>query len=128
LLFCAVASAILQQSLLRVNSIDAPFASAVEIDIQGLPIMLYVVAICTAFISPIVADAFSSPRPASYFPDRLVEPPIRLEDKIAMRFATGSIRYRGRGASLGQREFRVINRAETVPPASRSSIATTCHC
>jgi len=35
LLFCAVASAILRQSLLRVNSIDAPFASAAEIDSQG---------------------------------------------------------------------------------------------
>ena len=55
-LFCAVAYAILRQSLLRVNSIGAPFAGPVEIDIQGLPIVLYVVAVCTAFISPIVAD------------------------------------------------------------------------
>jgi TMEM175 potassium channel family protein len=59
LFFCAIAYAILRQSLLRINSIDAPFASAVEIDIHGgLSIPLYVVAICTAFISPIVADVF----------------------------------------------------------------------
>jgi uncharacterized membrane protein len=58
LLFCAVAYAILRQSLLRINRIDAPFASAVEVDIQGLPIVLYVVAMCTAFISTIVADVF----------------------------------------------------------------------
>jgi uncharacterized membrane protein len=57
LFFCAVAYAILRQSLLRINSIDAPFASAVEIDIHGgLSIALYVVAICTAFISPIATD------------------------------------------------------------------------
>jgi len=58
LLFCALAYEILRQSLLRVNSIDAPFASAVDIDIQGLPIVLYVVAMYTAFVSPIVADIF----------------------------------------------------------------------
>jgi uncharacterized membrane protein len=58
LLFCAVAYAILRRSLLHINSIDAPFASAVEIDIQGLPIVLYGVAVCTAFISPILADVF----------------------------------------------------------------------
>jgi len=58
LFFCAVAYAILRRSLLHVNSIEAPFASAVEIDIQRLPIVLYAVAICTAFISPIVADVF----------------------------------------------------------------------
>jgi len=43
---------------LHVNRIDAPFASAVELDIQRLPIALYVVAMCTAFISPNVADVF----------------------------------------------------------------------
>jgi len=40
LLFCAVAYAILRRSRLHVNSIDPPFASAVEIDIQRLPIVL----------------------------------------------------------------------------------------
>ena len=35
LFLCAVAYVILRQSLLRINSIDAPFASAVEIDIHG---------------------------------------------------------------------------------------------
>ncbi|PYR49236.1 MAG: hypothetical protein DMF89_13305 [Acidobacteria bacterium] len=58
ILLCAVAYVILRRSLLRVNSTDAPFASAVEIDIQGLPIVLYVVAMCTAFISSIAADVF----------------------------------------------------------------------
>lgn len=58
LLFCAVAYAILRRSLLHVNSIEAPFASAVETDIQRLPIVLYVIAICSAFVSLIVADVF----------------------------------------------------------------------
>jgi len=57
-LFCAVAYEILRQSLSHINSIDASFASAVDADIQGLPIVLYVVAMCIAFISPIVADIF----------------------------------------------------------------------
>jgi len=57
LIFCAVAYAILQRSLLHVNGVDAPFLSAVETDIRGLlPIALYVVAMCTAFISTIVSD------------------------------------------------------------------------
>ena len=83
LLFCAVAYAILRRSLLHVNSIDAPFASAVEIDIQRLPIVLYVVAMCTAFISPIVADLFLiAAAGLFFFPDRSVERLIRLEDKV----------------------------------------------
>jgi uncharacterized membrane protein len=57
LLFCAVASAILQRSLMHVNGLDAPFASSVDTDVQGLwAIVLYIVAMCTAFISTIVSD------------------------------------------------------------------------
>ena len=57
LLFCAFAYAILQRLLLRGNGLDVPFASAAEINIQEvLPIVLYVVAMCTAFVSTIVSD------------------------------------------------------------------------
>ena len=42
----------------KVGQTRAPFASAVEIDIRRLPIVLYLVAMCTAFISPIVAEVF----------------------------------------------------------------------
>jgi len=57
LLFCAFAYAILQRSLLRVNGVNILSASAVEANVQELlPIVLYVVAMCTAFISTIVSD------------------------------------------------------------------------
>jgi uncharacterized membrane protein len=81
LLFCAFAYAILQRSLLHVNGLDAPFAKAVETDIKGLsPIVLYAVAMCTAFISTIISDVILVAIAGLwFFPDRRFEPLINLK-------------------------------------------------
>jgi uncharacterized membrane protein len=80
LLLCAFAYAILQRSLLHVNGLDAPFAKAIETDIKGLlPIVLYVVAMCTAFISTIISDVIVVAIAGLwFFPDRRFEPLINM--------------------------------------------------
>jgi uncharacterized membrane protein len=78
MLWCAIAYAILQRSLSHVNGPDAPFAKAVESDIKGLaPVVLYVVAIGTAFISTVISDVILVAIAALwFFPDRRFEPLI----------------------------------------------------
>ena len=81
LLLCAFAYAILQRSLLHVNGLDAPFAKAVATDIKGLlPIVLYIVAMCTAFISTIISDVIVVAIAGLwFFPDRRFEPLINMK-------------------------------------------------
>jgi uncharacterized membrane protein len=81
LLCCALAYAILQRSLLHVNGLDAPFSKAVETDVKGLlPIVLYVVALGTAFISTIISDVILVAIAGLwFFPDRRFEPLINVK-------------------------------------------------
>jgi uncharacterized membrane protein len=88
LLLCAFAYALLQRSLLHVNGLDAPFAKAVATDIKGLlPIVLYVVAMCTAFISTIISDVIVVAIAGLwFFPDRRFEPLITMNtERIVSR-------------------------------------------
>jgi uncharacterized membrane protein len=58
LLLDGIAYTMLQNSLLRVNGRDSPFARAVAVDVKGvLSIALYLVALAAAFLSTIVSDA-----------------------------------------------------------------------
>ena len=74
------ADAILQRSLLHVNGLDAPFAKAVETEIKRLrPIVLYVIAMGTAFIATIISDVILVAIAGLwFFPDRQFEPLITL--------------------------------------------------
>jgi uncharacterized membrane protein len=81
LLLDAVAYTLLQQALLEVNGRNAPFAKAVAIDLKGrLSMVLYVVAIACAFVSPVVSDLiFVFVAIMWIVPDRRFEPLINLE-------------------------------------------------
>lgn len=83
LLLDAVAYAILQRSLLSVNGRDAPFAKAVAVDVKGIAsIVLYVMAICAAFIFTAIADAlFVTIAVMWLVPDRRFEPLIDSSDR-----------------------------------------------
>jgi uncharacterized membrane protein len=85
LLLCAIAYAILQRSLAHVNGREAPFAKAVETDVKGmLPILFYIVAIGTAFISTFISDAIIVAIAAIwFFPDHRFEPLIDMDARAA---------------------------------------------
>ncbi len=78
LLFAAVAYAILQVSLVRVNGRGTPFANAVAIDVKGrVSIAMYAVAVIAAFVSTIVSDVLLVAVAVIWsFPDRRFEPLI----------------------------------------------------
>lgn len=57
LMFDGIAYTVLQNSLLRVNGRDTPFARAVAADLKGkLSIALYAFALASAFLSTIISD------------------------------------------------------------------------
>ena len=81
LLLDAVAYTLLQRALLAVNGRDAPFAKAVSADMKGrLSLVLYVVAIALALVSPAIADVVLVAVAVMWVvPDRRFEPLIDLE-------------------------------------------------
>ena len=81
LLLDAIAYTILQNSLLRVNGRDTPFAKAVCVDVKGMvSIALYVIAIAAAFLSTTVSDACLIVAAAQWLvPDRRFEKLIDRE-------------------------------------------------
>jgi uncharacterized membrane protein len=83
LLLDAIAYTILQRSLLAVNGRDAPFAKAVAVDVKGtVSIVLYVLAICTAFFVTAVADALFVTIAVTWLvPDRRFEPLIDSSER-----------------------------------------------
>jgi len=83
LLLDAIAYTILQRSLRTVNGRESPFARAVAVDIKGMAsIVLYVLAICTAFFLPVAADAIFVIIAAMWLvPDRRFEPLIDSRER-----------------------------------------------
>ncbi|MFY9883207.1 MAG: TMEM175 family protein [Candidatus Cybelea sp.] len=77
----AIAYTLLQLALLEVNGRDGPFARAVAVDRKGrLSIVLYVLAIGTAFITTVLADViFVAVAIMWIVPDRRFEPLINLK-------------------------------------------------
>jgi len=74
----AIAYALLESALLRLNGKATPFANAVAADVKGrISIALYVLAIVAAFFSTIVSDAILVIVAAIWLvPDRRFEPLI----------------------------------------------------
>jgi uncharacterized membrane protein len=81
LLLDAFAYSLLERALLAVNDRDAPFAKAIAIDAKGIPsIVLYIVAIGGAFLSPIISDVIFVVVAIMWLvPDRRFEPLIGLK-------------------------------------------------
>jgi len=81
LLLDAVAYTILQRSLLAANGRNAPFAKAVASDVKGwLSLVLYVLAIGTAFVSTVISDVILVAVAMMWIvPDRRFEPLINLK-------------------------------------------------
>ncbi|MBV9718709.1 MAG: DUF1211 domain-containing protein [Candidatus Eremiobacteraeota bacterium] len=77
----AIAYTLLQRSLLAVNGADAPFARAVASDVKGTTsIVLYLIAIATSFVLPVVAYAILLVVAIMWIvPDRRFEPLINIE-------------------------------------------------
>ena len=92
LLFCAIAYAMLQRTLCRVNGADAAFARAVEVDLKGkVSLALYVCSVGLAFIVPEVADAvYVAVAILWLVPDRRFEPVITTRRSAASNFETDS--------------------------------------
>ncbi len=78
LLMNAIAYAILEHELCRVNGADTPFAKAVAVDVKGrVSLVLYVAGIASAFFSTFVSDAIFITVAIMWFvPDRRFEPLI----------------------------------------------------
>ena len=83
LLLDAIAYSILQRSLLAVNERDGPFAKAVAVDLKGwASIVLYALAICSAFFVTAFADAMFVTIAAVWLvPDRRYEPLIDTSEQ-----------------------------------------------
>jgi uncharacterized membrane protein len=81
LLLDAIAYSFLERALLAVNGRDGPFAKALAIDVKGrLSIALYVVALVSAFLSPMISDViFVAVAIMWLVPDRRFEPLINLK-------------------------------------------------
>ena len=78
----AVAYALLESALLKLNGRATPFANAVAVDAKGrISIGLYVVAIAAAFFSTVVSDAILVTVAVMWLtPDRRFEPLINQEE------------------------------------------------
>lgn len=85
LLLDAIAYIMLQNSLLRVNGRDTPFARAVAVDVKGmLSTALFVVALAAAFLSTIISDACLIAAAAMWVvPDRRFEKLIDRQSTAA---------------------------------------------
>lgn len=82
ILLCdGVAYTILQRALVAVNGRDSPFGKAVAVDVKGrLSLVLYLLAIGTAFLSTVVSDVIFVAVAAMWLvPDRRFESLINLE-------------------------------------------------
>lgn len=81
LLMCALAYAVLQQMLVRVNGADSPFARAVSVHFKDrLSLALYVCAVALAFFFPYVSDAIYVLVALIWLrPDRRFEPVIAIQ-------------------------------------------------
>jgi uncharacterized membrane protein len=78
-----VAYTILQEALRAVNGKDAPFARALGVDVKGkLSLVLYLIAIGTAFVSTALSDAIIVAVAIMWFvPDRRFEPLIDIDHR-----------------------------------------------
>ncbi|MBV8197561.1 MAG: DUF1211 domain-containing protein [Candidatus Eremiobacteraeota bacterium] len=78
-----VAYTLLQRALLEVNGRNAPFAKAVAVDVKGMvSIVLYVIAIAAAFVSPVISDVLIVTVAIMWIvPDRRFEPLINIESE-----------------------------------------------
>jgi hypothetical protein len=81
--------AILEHSLINVNGRDTAFSKALGFDAKGyFSLLLYVVAIVSAFFSTLISDAIIITVAIMWFiPDRRFEPLIDLNRKYAINAA-----------------------------------------